>query len=95
MYEKDKKKPRNVDDIGLTYTKEFVDDTKETMRFTIEGIPSVEGGPYTMTISSIDKDTKKKNLTQIIIIVKSLFSDEEIFNPTIVNGQCYTRRPYL
>ena len=24
-----------------------------------------------MTISSIDKDTKKKNLTQIIIIVKS------------------------
>ena len=73
LYEKDKKKPRNVDDIGLTYTKEFVDDTKETMRFTIEGIPSVEGGPYTMTISSIDKDTKKKNLTQIIIIVKSKY----------------------
>ena len=26
---------------------------------------------------------------------KRIFSDEEIFNPTIVNGQCYTRRPYL
>ena len=152
LYEKDKKKPTDIEDIGLTYTGEFVDDTKETMRFTIEGIPSVEGGPYTMTISSRDKDTKKKNLTHIIIIVKSkykrkrpndltitpnqnekptdnwekdkpkdttplvdkdmpplekldpkpelidgktLFSDEEIFNPTIVNGQCYTRRPYL
>ena len=150
LYEKDKKKPKDIEDIGLTYTGEFVDDTKETMRFTIEGIPSVEGGPYTMTISSIDKDTKKKNLTQIIIIVKSkykrpndltippnqnekptdnwkkdkpkdttplvdkdmpplekldpkpeslegknVFPDDEIFNPTIVNGQCYTRRPYL
>ena len=152
LYEKDKKKPTDIEDIGLTYTGEFVDDTKETMRFTIEGIPSVEGGPYTMTISSRDKDTKKKNLTHIIIIVKSkykrkrpndltitsnqnqkpndswekdtpkqetpvvdkytrplkklppkpkslegkkVFSDDEIFNPTIVNGQCYTRRPYL
>ena len=26
---------------------------------------------------------------------KKVFSDDEIFNPTIVNGQCYTRRPYL
>ena len=163
LYEKDKKKPKDIEDIGLTYTKEFVDDTKETMRFTIEGIPSVEWGTYTMTISSRDKDTKKKNLTHIIIIVKSkykrkrpndltitsnqnqkpndiwvkdtpkqeapvvdkdtedadissiekehgaptehpiaefgkrkrIFSDDEIFNPTIANGQCYTRRPYL
>ena len=71
LYEKDKKKPKDIEDIGLTYTKEFVDDTKETMRFTIEGIPSVEGGPYTMTISSRDKDRRKINLTQIIIIVKS------------------------
>ena len=150
LYEKDKKKPEGVDDIGLTYIGEFVDDTKETMRFTIEWIPSVEGWPYTMTISSRDKDTKKINRTKIIIIVKSkrkrpndltttpnqnekptdnwekdkpkdttplvdkdmpplekldpnpevidgktLFSDDEIFNPTIANGQCYTRRPYL
>ena len=36
LYEKDKKKPEGVDDIGLTYIGEFVDDTKETMRFTIE-----------------------------------------------------------
>ena len=26
---------------------------------------------------------------------KNVFPDDEIFNPTIVNGQCYTRRPYL
>ena len=26
---------------------------------------------------------------------KRIFSDDEIFNPTIANGQCYTRRPYL
>ena len=26
---------------------------------------------------------------------KKVFSDDEIFNPTIANGQCYTRRPYL
>ena len=26
---------------------------------------------------------------------KRIFSDDEIFNPTIVNGQCYTRRPYV
>ena len=30
-----------------------------------------------------------------VIDGKTLFSDDEIFNPTIVNGQCYTRRPYL
>lgn len=87
LYEKDKKKPTDIEDIGLTYTKEFIDDTKETMRFTIEGIPSVEGGPYTMTISSRDKDTKKKNLTQIIIIVKSKYKRKRPNDLTITPNQ--------
>ena len=37
-----------------------------------------------------NQDPKSESLES-----KKVFSDDEIFNPTIVNGQCYTRRPYL
>ena len=50
------------------------------------------------TTPLVDKDMpplEKLDPKPEVIDGKTLFSDEEIFNPTIVNGQCYTRRPYL